>query len=65
LQMEPEIEKFIYNLVSRLKSEMVFTSIEKEISLSNKNWDFVAKPFVGKIVKHVFQQSFPKEDLGS
>jgi len=31
LQMEPEIERFIFNLVSRLKSERIFASIEEKI----------------------------------
>lgn len=61
--MEPEIEKFISNVVSRLKSEMVFASTEKEITRSKKNWDTVAKSTVGKFVKVAFQQSFPEEDL--
>jgi|GEM_PF-1481124 len=62
LQMEPEIERFVFNLVSRLKSEGIFASIEEKINGSKENWDIIARSMVGEIAKKVFQQSFPEED---
>jgi len=63
LQMEPEIERFIFNLVSRLKNERIFASIEEKISSSKENWDNIARSMVGEIVKKVFQQRALKECL--
>ena len=53
--MEPEIEKFIFNLVSRLKSERIFASTEEKISSSRQNCGNIARSMVGEIVKKVFQ----------
>jgi hypothetical protein len=53
--MEPEIE-IIFNLVSRLKSERIFASIEENITSSKENWDNIARSMAGEIVKKVFQQ---------
>lgn len=60
--MEPEIENFVSNLVSHLRSENVFSSIEKEVGRSRKYWDTVAKQTVGEVVKKIFQKNFPEED---
>jgi hypothetical protein len=43
-------------LVSSLKSERIFASIEEKINSSNENWDNIARSMVGEIVKKVFPQ---------
>jgi hypothetical protein len=54
--MKPEIERFIFNLVSRLKNERIFASIKEKISSSKENWDNIARSIVGEIAKKAFQQ---------
>jgi hypothetical protein len=50
-------------LDTRLRNERIFDLIEKDIELTKKDWDTVAKPKMGNVVKEVFQQTFPEEDV--
>jgi len=51
LIVDPKIEEFVSSLIARLEREQVFASVVKEMELTQKNWDTVAKKMVGPVVK--------------
>jgi hypothetical protein len=62
--LEPEIEMFISRLIARIRNEEnkgTFASVMEDLELSKGTWDKVARKRVGRVVKEVFQQSFPGE----
>ena len=58
-----KIEKFVSSLIARLENEQVFGSIIKEMKFTEENWDTVAKKLIGPVVRQVFKQIFPEEDV--
>lgn len=62
MTLESEIEKFIFHLVNRIRSENVFTLVMKDLELSKGTWDRAARKRVGKVVKEVFVQFFTGEN---
>lgn len=57
------ISIFVNKLVDRLKEEKTFELILDDIEKNKITWDEAARNRIGSIVKLVFQNLFPEEDI--
>ena len=58
-----KISIFVNKLVDRLKKEKTFELILKNIEKDKITWDEAARNKIGLIVKSVFQELFPEENI--
>jgi hypothetical protein len=58
-----EISTFVNKLVNCLKEEKTFELILRDVEGNKTTWDEVARNRISSIVKSVFQDSFPEENI--